>query len=192
MQCLIIDRKALERIKIASRQRQGSPDISNFPFIESVCVIIMPSSYIVQVSEDGSGYVYDNKKPRQYITDNSNVIVDDNDEMSHGAIYIAFAAIEAVANIGSRSATTIKPKPSQRRLLTKAGIDPKTVYKLLKIPSTYYIPERQPECHKTGKKMPLHTCRGHYRTLKSGKVVFVRAHQRGNEKYGRVNKDYAI
>lgn len=43
-----------------------------------------------------------------------------------------------------------------------------------------------------GSPLRYHMCRGHYRHLKSGKVVFVKAHYRGGKDLGIVHKDYAI
>jgi hypothetical protein len=56
-----------------------------------------------------------------------------------------------------------------------------------------YLPKPEENCHgKSGIKQRWHMCRGHYRHLKSGKVVFVKGHYRGDKALGIVHKDYAF
>lgn len=66
-------------------------------------------------------------------------------------------------------------------------------YYILKLSgrSLDYLPEPQGKC-RAGAKHRWHMCRGHYRHLKSGKVIFVKGHYRGDKTLGIVHKDYAL
>ena len=65
-----------------------------------------------------------------------------------------------------------------------------TTYKVLEITQIKKIITKAGGLHKCGWHNALHTCRGHFRHYKDGKVVWIKSHQKGGLKYGEVKKDY--
>lgn len=105
----------------------------------------------------------------------------------------------AVTALRMVSAFNLPRVEAQKRDVKRAtkGLKPETKtdkYYILKLSgrSLNYLPEPQGKCRATGIKQRWHMCRGHYRHLKSGKVVFVRGHYRGDKALGIVHKDYSL
>lgn len=80
---------------------------------------------------------------------------------------------------------------SARRLLKKMGYKGNKYYVLsIKPPVPKEVIKRDRD--EPGYRVRLHECRGHWRRLKGGRRVWVRAHYRGDKSIGVVRKDYEV
>lgn len=110
---------------------------------------------------------------------------------------IIHGAIMALKCISAYNLPSIEAQKRDVRRATKGmSRQPETKtdkYYVLKLSgrSLDYLPEPQEKC-RAGVKHRWHMCRGHYRHLRSGKVVFVKGHYRGDKALGIVHKDYAL
>lgn len=110
--------------------------------------------------------------------------------------YYIHCAVTALRMVSAFNLPRVEAQKRDVKRATK-GLKPETKtdkYYILKLSgrSLDYLPEPQGKCQATGIKHRWHMCRGHYRHLKSGKVIFVKGHYRGDKALGIVHKDYAL
>lgn len=109
----------------------------------------------------------------------------------YGFVYLATIAASLFANTKQAEYGTAMNRRA-KRLALSCGVKGNT-YRILDLsaPVLHHIPEAHETCP-SGIKQRYHMRRGHYRTLRSGKQVFVRACYAGDKAIGIVHKDYAL
>jgi hypothetical protein len=128
-------------------------------------------------------------------------ITDDVDFAGYTMIRTLWPAWLALSFLHCKNVTLTDQKASrgERRRAEKAGTKLPVVYKVLNIRPMQEILRREGHADKTGLKLALHICRGHFKDYSKhglfGKykgMFWWESHVRGSVKEGIVDKDYAV
>lgn len=115
---------------------------------------------------------------------------------------LIFAPLLALSFLHCKNVTIIDNNAprAERRRAEREGTKPPVTFKTLDIRPMQEVLRREGNIEKTGLKMALHICRGHFATYSEERPLFGRVagtfwkpmHVRGSAKEGVVVKDYAV
>lgn len=214
---LIVTWQDIERLeKLPIYQIHGAFDDYPFPYDDAARVIIfvpptntqsgmmtiisvLPSGMSGTISGNGknSPWEWDEKGYVLYPPDYNGEVDEKTQRAVRFACHLIHCAVTALRMISAFSLPRIEAQKRDIKRVTKGmSRTPETKtdkYYILKLSgrSLDYLPEPQEKC-RAGAKHRWHMCRGHYRHLKSGKVIFVKGHYRGDKTLGIIHKDYAL